>query len=165
MKIWALHGKLGGENRARQRNVNSMEEKIALLSTHISFFARSLMAKPCNLLPLWTCIPPRFRDEPKFAPQTSNSVESGNILNVNFRTKCWLCRLSSFPKSAEPIDFIRKDNQAKPAPALPSRPPKPLHNIHHAAQQKATQRNRRQRQAVHSGRVALLQVREPNIAH
>ena len=52
--------KVGGENRAQQRNVNSMEEKIALLSTHISFFARSLMAKPCNLLPLWTCIPPKI---------------------------------------------------------------------------------------------------------
>jgi len=49
-KIRALHGKLVG-NRARQRNVNNKEEKIALLSTHISFFARSLMAKPCNLLP------------------------------------------------------------------------------------------------------------------
>ena len=33
-------------SKARQRNANGMEAKIALLNTHFSFFARSLMATP-----------------------------------------------------------------------------------------------------------------------
>ena len=35
-------------SKARQRNVNGMEAKIALLNAHFSFFARSLMATPCQ---------------------------------------------------------------------------------------------------------------------
>ena len=49
-----------GGSKARQRDVNSMEAKIALLNTHFSFFVRSLMATPCNLLLLWTCTPSSF---------------------------------------------------------------------------------------------------------
>ena len=59
-----------GESKARQRCSKSMEGKTALLSTHISFFVLSPMARPCYLLPLWTCTPPGFREEAKRAPES-----------------------------------------------------------------------------------------------
>ena len=46
-----------GKSKARQRYSKSMEGKTAPLSTHISFFVPSPMARPCCLLPLWTCTP------------------------------------------------------------------------------------------------------------
>ena len=46
-----------GESKARQRYSKSMEGKTAPPNAHISFFVPSPMAKPCYLLPLWTCTP------------------------------------------------------------------------------------------------------------
>ena len=37
-----------GKSRARQRDADSMEAKIALLNAHFSLFVHSLMAKPCQ---------------------------------------------------------------------------------------------------------------------
>mgnify|MGYP007067916300 CR=1 FL=1 len=48
-----------GQSKAWQRDVNSVATKLALLNTHFSFFARSLMSMPCHLLPLWSCPPPK----------------------------------------------------------------------------------------------------------
>lgn len=39
-----------GVSDARQRGANSMEAGIALINTHFSFFVRSLMAMPCQLV-------------------------------------------------------------------------------------------------------------------
>ena len=72
------------ESDARQRDVNSIKAKTALPSTHFSFFARSLMAKPCNPLLLWACTPLQdFVKNPKESIAISHWHIEWNCANLS----------------------------------------------------------------------------------